>query len=337
LWLYVTHGFTASESFLWGLADPRASSADLAGCMSKRRLHRRQDRMNPTRFRSLTQDKAVFYAFCTGSGIPVPDLYAVIGATFSWCPDGSTFSSRAACEEFLSVGLPEAFVVKPASGTYGRGFMAIRRADGAFVDHTGSSMTAAALYDALARDARYRKFVVQQRLESHPALVRLSDTRALQTVRMVTYAGRGDQPSLLFATLKVIGGQSISDNFSFGRGGNLLVDVDLETGALRTAVSAIPGGVGLAPVPAHPKTGVPFDGFRLPWWAEARDLLSTVAAKFSPLRTVGWDVALTPDGPIVVEGNIFWDPLQNAHRRMATFLDAVRGQRPRNASPPSSS
>ena len=75
-------------------------------------------------------------------------------------------------------------------------------------------------------------------------------------------------------------------------------------------------------VSAHPKTKIPFEGVRLPFWAEACHLVRQTAVKFIPIRTIGWDVALTPDGPVIVEGNIWWDP-PNQHGDMGEILRAL--------------
>ena len=52
----------------------------------------------------------------------------------------------------------------------------------------------------------------------------------------------------------------------------------------------------------------------MPFWKEVLDLCSRAARIIPNLRSVGWDVALTPDGPVIVEGNPDWDlPMVQVH------------------------
>ena len=50
------------------------------------------------------------------------------------------------------------------------------------------------------------------------------------------------------------------------------------------------------------------EGTKLPCWEEICDLAVSVAPHFLPMRSIGWDIALTPEGPKIVEGNARWDP-----------------------------
>jgi hypothetical protein len=36
--------------------------------------------------------------------------------------------------------------------------------------------------------------------------------------------------------------------------------------------------------------------------------VSAMALGFLPMRAIGWDIAMTPSGPVCVEGNARWDP-----------------------------
>ena len=72
----------------------------------------------------------------------------------------------------------------------------------------------------------------------------------------------------------------------------------------------------------HPRTGLRFEGFQLPLWQDLCDLVIGSAKKFLPIQTIGWDVAVTSKGPVIVEANMFWDP-PNAHKRMGEVLGGL--------------
>ena len=131
------------------------------------------------------------------------------------------------------------------------------------------------------------------------------------------------QARILFACAKIVNSTLASDNFDYGVSGNLLGDVRLDTGTLSRVVGRHASGFGLQDYPEHPTTGVPCEGFALPGWDEACRIALTAARKFLPLRTIGWDIALTGNGPVVIEGNVWWDALHNAHGRMPVFLAAA--------------
>jgi len=108
--------------------------------------------------------------------------------------------------------------------------------------------------------------------------------------------------------LKVIAGKVVVDNFSLGATGNLIGYGDREQGVLRGAVTLHESGSGMATIHRHPVTGVSFDGFVVPYWREAIELVSNAQRHFKELRTLGWDVALTDGGPAILEANARWDP-----------------------------
>ena len=54
-----------------------------------------------------------------------------------------------------------------------------------------------------------------------------------------------------------------------------------------------------------PGTNITLRGYQLPYWDEVLELCRRAAARVPEMRLVGWDVAFTPDGPVLVEGNGF--------------------------------
>jgi hypothetical protein len=62
-------------------------------------------------------------------------------------------------------------------------------------------------------------------------------------------------------------------------------------------------------VTSHPDTGVVFSETTVPMWPEVLELCRRAARMFPGIRSIGWDLVVSPDGPIFLEGNDEWDML----------------------------
>ena len=72
-----------------------------------------------------------------------------------------------------------------------------------------------------------------------------------------------------------------------------------------------------------PSSGITIRGFQLPDWDKAVDMVKRAAAIIPELGYIGWDVAFTPDGPILVEGNI--SPGTNGMQARCWVLEGLSG------------
>lgn len=132
--------------------------------------------------------------------------------------------------------------------------------------------------------------VIQQSAEMmalHPSSV--------NTVRFVTYL-KGDEVMHLFSFLRMGSGGGIIDNATSG---GIAAAIDLKTGIVTT-----PGWrEDLTQYLRHPDTGVQIIGMQVPRWDELLKLVDELARVVPEQKYVGWDLALTDDGWVVVEGN----------------------------------
>jgi hypothetical protein len=305
--LVLRQGFRFREALAEGLLDPASPPGALDAAIGKEGLIALQKRVNAPERECVTEDKALFYPYCKGLGLPAPELYAVFGRRAGHTSAGRPLVGRDAWVDFLTNELPEECVLKPAFGYYGLGVQVLSRAAGGFSDHQGRRIDPAALYDELASQAKFRKFVFQERLSSHPELCRLSGTQAVQTIRIVTDVD-GDRIECNHAFLRIITGNNVVDNYHYGKTGNLGAFVDLRDGSLFAAFGPGREGFGGTRITHHPGTGLPLIGFRIPFWKEAKSLVERAAVLFSPIRSIGWDVATTPSGPALIEANMWWGP-----------------------------
>jgi len=305
--LYRYHDYRPRQAHHEGLSNPALGKDRLGAVISKHRLMALQDRLNPTSHICMTADKAVFYVHARALGLPVPRLYGVVDRPAGWTAEGIPLRGDGEWERFLSA-LEGEIIVKPAQGMYGRGIRAYRRVEGGFEDSQSSQvLTASSVAKSLLSDPA-RRLVVQQRLRNHPAIVELTGTDTLQTVRVRTLVAASGDVIVGSCFMKVAVGRQIRDNIEGGLTGNFLAALGHEDGRLRLPVAYKKTGRGVSPVPLHPESGSALEGFSVPWWKEAKALARKAAALFLPLRTVGWDIAVTCDGPVLVEGNRWWDP-----------------------------
>ena len=138
---------------------------------------------------------------------------------------------------------------------------------------------------------------MQPRLTNHPDLAEVTNG-ALATARMLTGRLPDGEIVLIVATFNMPFRQAITSTFG------LHSAIDLKTGQLGKGYRyrlLCPG------FDAHPGTGAPIIGRMLPDWAEAIALARQAHRVFAATVFLGWDIAFTAAGPVVLEGNSGWD------------------------------
>ncbi len=152
--------------------------------------------------------------------------------------------------------------------------------------------------DLAARDSV--GFVVQKRLQNHPDLSDLCG-KALSTCRVVAIINEKGRPEVveLFWRMSTIE-DAIVDNFHAG--GVFWSGTDFEYGKVNLGVGPDTGRTQLR-LERHPKTGQPVAGTYYPFWQEIKNLALPGHAKMPNVVLVGWNIAMTVDGPVAVEVN----------------------------------
>jgi len=145
------------------------------------------------------------------------------------------------------------------------------------------------------------EYLVQPVVVQHPLLASLTNI-SVNTVRIDTYLV-GDTVHFNKAVLRVGNGIACTDNWASG---GYIVKIDLDSGTLR-GTGKIKSKYGKGEYSSHPRSGIRFDGLVLPYWQELKSLVRKAAPVMLPLRSLGWDVALTPEGPLLIEVNHDYD------------------------------
>lgn len=155
-------------------------------------------------------------------------------------------------------------------------------------------------YDSPAAMLQYiqenQLVVLEHVLPQHPDMARLHPS-SVNTMRILTDLVDG-QVHIAYISVKMGRGDGVCDNS--GQGG-VLCRVDPDTGKIISPATDDYFNV----YDKHPDTGIPFVGYQLPMVPQAIDLAKQAAREIPQVGHVGWDIAITPDGPAIIEGNDF--------------------------------
>jgi hypothetical protein len=304
--LMMEEGFSTLEIQMLGLLTTNPAVPDTH--VSKKKMERLQKRVNPPDARRLCDDKLLFYRRCSENALATPRVYAAVSLDDFETYGVPRVDSPAALLKLFQNEGPCEFVLKPVAGSHGEGVTTFKFDGKSSYTNAGGKMSAEDIFAYISRWA-FRKWFLQERIFPHPDLIRLADSQSLQTSRVVTCLSDKDEPSIAIAYLRIIGGNELFDNFNFGTSGNLLATLDIQRGRCKYVFGPVTSGPGICVHTQHPKTGILFETFTVPFMAEVCDLALRASHAFKPLKTVGWDVAITPTGSTLIEGNSRWDPL----------------------------
>lgn len=304
--LYKDRRFSPNEIHLLNLLDPEIPTEALTDYVSNEELLKVQLRLNKRELRPLTENKVSFARYCQERGLSVPITYAI----YSEKPDAEdnlrVLSSEAMLASFLDELVDGELIVKPIDGVHGEGVMRLSKKDGEWFLSRKNKIGAKQLLQAF-NETGYQRWIFQELIEGNERLAKLSDTNGLQTIRIVTLIDGEGNVQILSAYLRLICNDGAHDNFDWGRTGNLVAFLNIESGQIESVIGSVGKRRSITSIDHHPRTGQALVGFTVPWWREAKELAETAAKAFFPQRTIGWDVAITNDTPCLIEGNMTWD------------------------------
>lgn len=179
----------------------------------------------------------------------------------------------------------EVIISKPAASTCGKGVEKLKKSD-----FSGTH----ALYEHLKAEG---SGLIEDCLAQHEEISAIYP-HSINTLRIVTVIGRDGAPHVVYAFIRIGNGGRFVDNINSG---GMAAPIRLEDGVIEYAAFDKDSRY----YETHPMTGCPIVGRHIPYWKESLALCERAATMVEGLGYVGWDVAVTPDGPVLVEGNHF--------------------------------
>ncbi|MET1027328.1 MAG: sugar-transfer associated ATP-grasp domain-containing protein [Dongiaceae bacterium] len=175
----------------------------------------------------------------------------------------------------------------------------------------GRQLSRPALLEQVAAQSAERSLMIQPRLVNHPLLRDLAG-QSLLAIRLITCMDADRRPVVTHAMLRIL--CMLEPDWPTKI--ELAAEIDLDTGMLGQ-VTADKKELAVAWLDVHPITEAEIAGRVIPCWDEVKAQVLRAHGAFSDRFIIGWDIACTPDGPVVLEGNSYPDVefLQRVHRR----------------------
>lgn len=173
-------------------------------------------------------------------------------------------------------------IAKPNTSAQGQGIFKI----------SDSEADLSKLFEALKENP---DFLIEEIVENHPDIARFNPT-SLNTMRVVSVIDPEGAVHIQNVSLRIGSGGGSVDNLS---GGGMACAVDVENGIISsTAINLLYKRFAF-----HPDTGVKLLGSDLPMMDALPGFVEEVAKLDPKIRFVGWDIAATPGGFELIEGN----------------------------------
>ena len=194
-----------------------------------------------------------------------------------------------------------------------------------YVDDDRRPTNLAQIIVALMRRGQREKLMVVPLLRNHPAIADLAG-ETLITLRLITCLDEELRPVLTHAYLRSMA--KLEPDWDIGRTEEFAAPIDLETGALGRITGDKPHCLSEW-FDRHPVTGAMVAGRIVPFFPEVAELAIKAHALVPERIMIGWDMAVTEEGPFLLEGNSFYDTLYPqriyrmpfGHTRLGALLD----------------
>ena len=236
-------------------------------------MYEYQRLMNPWEERSILSDKSIFLdeyrEFVNHSFVRLEDL-----------KDNLSLAND------LLAGKSNKVVLKSVDGQCGRGIEVIPI----------NGMTSTTLVSKLEASGNN---LAEEFVQQHEELEKLSPS-GLNTLRVVTQINSLGGVDVIAARLRITVNNTV-DNLAAG---NLAAEVNLETGVVNG--KAVYSDITKEDKDIHPITKVPIVGFQVPFFFESIEMVKKAALLFPQNLSIGWDIAVTSEGPELIEGNHDW-------------------------------
>ncbi|EGR4133334.1 hypothetical protein IG521_11450 [Vibrio cholerae] len=263
----------------------------------------RRKHLNDIRYAAFADDKFLFHKCMSSSGIPTAKMINVI--KYNSITKQVTGIAGEAAIDILDSITSDSIVVKPVidsqqgSGVY---VIKVNHSTDKQFEISGVSYSSVELINKLFFNS-ICDYLIEEKINQHSFNLKFH-SHSVNTVRVDTLLTKSGEVIINSAYLRIGRNGRNVDNWS-GKLGGIGVNINIDNGTLGEC------GIDYSRkiYTHHPDTQICFSGLTIPYWNDIIDIVKKAALELPKLRSLGWDVALTENGPILLEVNRDYDIL----------------------------
>lgn len=257
--------------------------------------------LNPIKYYSLARNKYLAHKVLENTGVRKSELYCY------YEPEGRVFDSNEiassvadVCRILKQKGV-EQCVIKDTENSHGEGVVVVRSIE--YLDDDCRlnyfNGTSAMLSEVIGKHPLIFEALIKQ-----TAQFASFNSSSVNTVRFMTTLFPNGEAKIIATFIKIGRAGSCVDNA--GAGGNVDVCVDVETGEIKYAIQ-YDGWRKITEIEKHPDSGTQLNGVVIDNWEQIKADVIRFQQAMPWCKAAGWDIAITDEGPRVIEVNDSWD------------------------------
>ena len=259
------------------------------------------DYLNPKKYYSLARNKYLAHKMLENTGVQKTPLYCY------YQPEGSFGASDCIASNindvFRILKAKNVFscVIKDTENSHGEGVIVIKK-----IEYQQN--------ECLLHSFNGKILKLSQILGKYPLLFEgmIRQTKQLasfnessvNTVRFMTTLYPSGEARVMATFIKIGRDGKCVDNA--GDGGNVDACVDIDSGELKNVIR-YDGIRNVTSITHHPDSNNKLDGVKIDNWEGIKAQVINFQKAFPYIKAAGWDIAITDNGPIVIEVNDMWD------------------------------
>lgn len=297
--LYKQKGITTEEYFQFEFEKRDKEFRNSFLGMHEQRYY--LDYLNPKKYYILARNKYLTHKVLDNTGVRKTELYCY------YHPEGNVLQSDEVANnvegvvQILKEKRVTQCVVKTTESASGRDVLVVDQ-----IDYAGNECVLQ-LFDGTK--LRLSDFLsdtplIFERLIEQTAQLSSLNRSSVNTIRFMTTLYPDGDVRIVATFIKIGRDGRCVDNA--GSGGNVDACIDTETGEIQFPIQ-FDGWRKIKEITHHPDNGSPIEGVVIHNWESIKSQVKDFQQSFPFIKAAGWDIAVTDEGPLVIEVNDMWD------------------------------